>query len=281
MKPFKINRGKSFRLSLLEDESHTKIKTIRFTGLEAVVTAACAVVATVLIIYCLIAFTPLRVTIPGYPSGPAKKLAVENAIKIDSLESIIARWNIYSENLSRVLTGQAAANFDSLVRNTSRSYLSIKDEQELRIQDSLLTQSVRKSERFGLGPDAHRTLPVEGMHFFTPVKGAVAGKFNAISHPYVEITTAAGAIVSSVLDGAVIFSGWDDTTGYTIIIQHEGNIASIYSGCSQALKDIGDRVHAGTPVGMTGNGPGQGTSTLRFELWHNGEALDAARYISF
>lgn len=281
MKPFKINKGKSFRLSLLDDESHNKIRTLRFTRLEAIVAVTCAVVASVLLIYCLVAFTPLRTTIPGYPSGPAKKLAVENAIKIDSLESMITRWNLYAENLSRVLTGEATVNFDSLVRGASRKYLSEKSEEELRIQDSLLRQSVRMSERFGVGSDASRALPVEGMHFFTPVKGVIATGFNAVSHPAVDISAPSGTIVGSVLDGAVVFTQWDASRGYTIVIQHSDNIVSITSGCSQLLKQKGDMVRAGTPVGMTGNIQGSGTDSIRFELWHNGEPLDAARYISF
>ena len=83
---------------------------------------------SVLLIYCLIAFTPLRNTIPGYPDVQVKKVALANAIKIDSLESVITKWNLYAENLSRVLAGEATVNFDSIVRRSALQYLSSKSE---------------------------------------------------------------------------------------------------------------------------------------------------------
>ena len=84
--------NKFYRLTLLEDSSHKKIRTIRFSKAGFIVTAVTATVIMMVLIFCLIAFTPIRTAIPGYPDGRTKKQAVENAIKIDSLENIIARW---------------------------------------------------------------------------------------------------------------------------------------------------------------------------------------------
>ena len=67
-------------------------------------------------LYALIALTPLRTTIPGYPDAHFRRVAVENAIKIDSLESAITRWKLYSENLSRVLSGDKTLDLDSLLQ---------------------------------------------------------------------------------------------------------------------------------------------------------------------
>ena len=168
-----------------------------------------------------------------------------------------------------------------LDRHISINGLHRKGEEVLREQDSLLRQSVRRSERFGISGGASRTLPVEGMHFFTPVKGAVSAGFDAATHPGIDISAPAGSVVSAVLDGSVISARWDDALGYIIIIQHENNIVSVSEGCIELLRNPGDRVGAGTPIGMTGgSGTGQ-TGRLHFELWHDGEPLDAARYISF
>ena len=67
-------------------------------------------------LYALIALTPLRTTIPGYPDAHFRREAVENAIKIDSLESAITRWKLWSENLTRVLSGDKTLNLDSLLQ---------------------------------------------------------------------------------------------------------------------------------------------------------------------
>lgn len=159
-------RQKLYRLSLLENSTHRSIKSIRFTKARAVASIAGALILLVLFIYCLIAFTPLRTAIPGYPNAHSRKTAIENAIKIDSLENAMLRWNLYATNLSRVLAGEATVDFDSLLRQARDvRYLSQKSEEELRSRDSLLRETVINEERFGVGDAGTRSLPVEGMHF--------------------------------------------------------------------------------------------------------------------
>ena len=80
----------------------------------------------------------------------------------------------------------------------------------------------------------------------------------------------------------MIYAGWDDKTGHTIQIQHEGDIISIYRHNEKLLKKSGDKVSAGTSIALVGN-TGELTSGdhLHFELWHKGEAVDPTKYINF
>ena len=112
----KNNLNKVYRVSVLEDESHRTIRTYRFTRLGFIVGIITLLVVVTGGLYALIALTPLRTTIPGYPDAHFRREAVNNAIKIDSLESAITRWKLYSENLSRVLAGDATVNLDSLLQ---------------------------------------------------------------------------------------------------------------------------------------------------------------------
>lgn len=136
--------NKMYRLTLLEDSSHKKIKSVRFTKTGIIVTLVTSLVLLVMVVYCLVAFTPLRTTIPGYPDARSKKQAIENAIKIDSLESVITRWELYSENLARVLTGEETINLDSIVRKNSTKYLKNVSQEQISRQDSLLREKVRE-----------------------------------------------------------------------------------------------------------------------------------------
>ena len=131
-----------YRLTLLEDSSHKKIKSVRFTKTGIIVAFVTSLVLLVMLVYCLVAFTPLRTTIPGYPDARSKKQAIENAIKIDSLESVITRWELYSENLARVLTGEETISLDSIVRNNSTKYLKNVSQEQISRQDSLLREKV-------------------------------------------------------------------------------------------------------------------------------------------
>lgn len=131
-----------YRLNILEDSSHKKIRTICFSKAGLTVTLITTFVIVVVMVFCMIAFTPLRTVIPGYPDAGSRKQAIENAIKIDSLESIITRWELYSENLSRVLAGEETISLDSLVKDNSTKYLKKVSSEVVAKQDSLLRHQV-------------------------------------------------------------------------------------------------------------------------------------------
>ena len=101
-------------------------------------------------------------------------------------------------------------------------------------------------------------------------------------HPYIDITAPEGAVVKSILDGTVIYSGWSEDAGHTIQIQHTDDIVSIYKHNEKLLKKTGEKVKAGTPIALVGNTGDVSTGThLHFELWHKGEAVDPLKYIKF
>lgn len=111
----KNNLNKVYRISVVEDETHRMVRTYRFSRLGFILTVVTVFVVVLGGLYALIALTPLRTTIPGYPDAHFRRVAVENAIKIDSLESALTRWKLYSGNLSRVLAGDTTINIDSLL----------------------------------------------------------------------------------------------------------------------------------------------------------------------
>jgi len=98
----------------------------------------------------------------------------------------------------------------------------------------------------------------------------------------VDITAPANSVVMAALDGTVIYAGWSDEAGYSLAIQHDNDLVSLYKHNQRLLRASGDRVTAGTPVAIVGN---TGTLTtgehLHFELWYKGEAVDPAKYIGF
>lgn len=273
---------KNFRLTLVDDDTHDKVWSKKFTRIGALVTAVTVIVITIATIFCVIAFTPIRTLIPGYPDARSKHDAIKNAITIDSLENVLTKWELYSENLRRVVDGQEPLKIDSLMEVRKNPAAEAGDSRELAEKDSLLRKEVADEDRFDIKPGSARTLPIEGMHFFTPLKGVVSQGYDKALHPYIDITAPGNSVVMSVLDGTVISAGWNDTEGYTIRIQHEGDIISVYKHNQKLLKETGDKVTAGTPIAVLG---GTGSTSdgdhLHFELWHKGEAVDPTKYISF
>lgn len=273
---------KNFRLTLVDDDTHDKVWSKKFTRIGALVTAVTVIVVTIATIFCVIAFTPIRTLIPGYPDARSKHDAIKNAITIDSLENVLTKWELYSENLRRVVDGQEPLKIDSLMEVRKNPAAEAGDSRELAEKDSLLRKEVADEDRFDIKPGSARTLPIEGMHFFTPLKGVVSQGYDKALHPYIDITAPGNSVVMSVIDGTVISAGWNDTEGYTIRIQHEGDIISVYKHNQKLLKETGDKVTAGTPIAVLGGtGSTSNGDHLHFELWHKGEAVDPTKYISF
>lgn len=278
------NREKitNFRLSLIDDETHKPILVTRFSRTNFLVAAISAVVIFCLVIYIIIAYTPVRTLIPGYPDAHAKRAAIQNAIRVDSLETLVSRWELYSENMRRILDGEEPVRLDSLIMKMAEEGRTGLSEKQIRKQDSILRMNVTREEQFQLSLAEGRNLHIEGMHFFCPLKGVISQGYDPSIHPFVDITAPANSMVYATLDGTVISSGWTDDAGYTIQIQHINDIISIYKHNQKLLKKVGDKVTAGEPIAIVGNTGALTTGDhLHFELWYKGEAVDPTKYINF
>ena len=277
----KDHKVRNFRIAVINDNTHEQFLTLHFTRSGLLVAVISILVCFSAIIFCLIAFTPIRSFIPGYPDERSKRAAIQNAIRIDSLENVIFKWELYSENLRRAVEGREPIKIDSLI-NAKKAERAVSEASSLQSKDSLMREQVKEEEQFEISSRQKRDLPIEGLHFFTPVKGVISQSYDPDFHPYIDITAPSGTVVKAILDGTVISAQWNQETGNSIQIQHAGDIISIYRHNEKLLKKTGDKVSAGTPIALLGN---TGTETtgahLHFELWHNGETVDPTLYINF
>ncbi len=280
------NKDKKVRryvLTLVEDRTHKPLNSVKFTKPGAVLVVVNILVVLCALIYVFVAYTPLRTFIPGYPDAQTKRAAIQNAIRIDSLEKVICRWELYSENLRRVVEGDETVDVAGILTGTATSSLPpASDEEPDGISDAEFRDAVVSEEQFDLSSGQKRELPIEGIHFFSPLKGVVSKPYDKYVHPYVDLTAPENSLVMAPLDGTVIFTGWNDDAGYVIQIQHSDNIVSICQHTGKLLKKTGDKVTAGTPVALVGSAGNLALGDhLRFELWYRGESVDPAKYINF
>ena len=270
------------RVTVGDDTTHEELFHFKTTkgNFRLVVTAI--VLAIIAGTYCLTAYTPVRRTIPGYPSNETRRKAMENLIKIDSLENVIGMWSYQMTNIQRIVSGKSPIPIDSLAVTPSSSDESIRG--LYAENDSLLREEVRRQEQFNISLPENSTISqIEGLHFFTPVKGIITEPYDkAGGHPYVDIAAETGTMVYAVLSGTVISALWNDEVGYVLEIQHDNDIISIYKHNDRLLKKVGETVKAGTPVAQVGNTGTLSTgSHLHFELWHKGTPIDPTLYINF
>lgn len=230
--------------------------------------------------FAIIAYTPLSGLIPGYPTAQVRDQQVRTALLIDSLERSIQRWELYTENLHRITLGEAPLQIDTLIRHMEDGDAA-SGADDLSAVDSVLRATVDMAEKFEISDHNKRNLEIEGLHFYKPLTGYVLEAYSAV-HPYVLITAREGSRVTSVLDGSVIFTSWSEKDLWTIVVQHESGIISIYKNNQKLLKNANDRVGAGTSIALLGGSEATHTESpaLHFELWQNGVSIDPAAYIN-
>lgn len=232
--------------------------------------------------FVVVAFTPLRNLIPGYPSEQDIRQQAETAMQLDSLERSVYRWEIYSENLRRVVEGKRPIQIDSLIRQANIEFEE-KSKIDLNAADSSLRSFVQEEEKFEISDQNKQLSQIEGIHFFKPLSGTVSRHYETAQHPYIDITAPEGSVVNAVLDGSVLYTSWNESDNWTIVIQHKNGIISIYKHNSKLLKSVADAVSAGTPIGLLGASANVANldSHLHFELWQDGNPMDPASYIAF
>lgn len=269
-----------FRLHIYRDETYEEILNIRFTQLNAILIVVTVTLVFLLIIVSIIAFTPVRELIPGYPDQQTVRNIRLNNIRLDSLEAELNKRDVYFENIRLIISGEKPPEYDYVSDTSVRVNPELTTRSSL--EDSLLKNMIKNSDQYSLSFIENNNLTSSAL-FFPPVKGIVTNSFNSkLNHYGTDIVAATNEVVKSTLAGTVTLASWTLETGYIIQIQHENNLISVYKHNAELLKHMGDRVKAGEPIAIIGNSGELTTGPhLHFELWYNGTPLNPEEYITF
>jgi murein DD-endopeptidase MepM/ murein hydrolase activator NlpD len=280
----KRNWTEKLRLTLSREETFEEIWNIRITRAGFLAALFSFILGIIIAVSLLIAFTDLRELIPGYPDVTVREDIVRNAILLDSLEHEIKLRDLYLNNIQKIINGETPDNFTSDA-DTLKSQDRIEFSRS--VEDSILRQQIESEEAFDLSVTRdyrERQVDFYRMAFYPPVKGLISAHFDpARSHFATDIVGVPGGVVHSTLDGTVIFTGWTLETGYVIAVQHSNNLVSIYKHNSRLLRSVGAVVRAGEDIALMGT-TGELYTTgphLHFELWYNGQPIDAEKFILF
>jgi murein DD-endopeptidase MepM/ murein hydrolase activator NlpD len=280
----KRNWRDKYRFSVINDTSFEEVWKIKLTQYNAFILIAGLILFIVVSTTLLISFTNLKEFIPGYPDVTMRRNILLSAIRLDSLTDELALRDKYFANLNAIISGKKPSEFYAK-QDSSKNYKSIKF--KTSSQDSALRAKIENDEKYNLTirPSAPETVvSLASLHFFAPVKGIISGKYDVhTKHFGTDIVTRPRALVSSVLDGTVIFTGWTMETGFVIEVQHPNNIVSVYKHNASLLKETGDLVRAGEAISIVGDSGELYTSGphLHFEIWYKGSPLDPEKHILF
>ncbi len=270
-----------YRLIIYNDSSIQTVWSIKLTPIKVLTLGSIGAVLLILLTTVIIAYTPLRENIPGYPSAKVRQQIIYNYVLVDSLENEIKNRDSYFEKIKTLFQGDIPLDEASTPESGLKAYdVKFKSSNaDSMFHDKLLEEKLN----LAISSNSKKLPSIANIHFFTPLRGLITNKFNPKSeHLAVDIVGSLNSRISSVLDGTVIFASWTMDTGYSMYIQHENNIISAYKHNAELLKEVGDKVKAGDVIAIMGNSGELTTGPhLHFELWHNGTALDPETYIDF
>jgi len=290
-KKWLIKLKNKYRLVIMNDETFEEKINFKLSRLNVFVALGSISILLVFLTTYIIAFTPLREYIPGYTNVQLIKKSYENSLKIDSLIKEVENRDIYLNNLKLIFQGvpivDPKTNYpkDSLKKYDNVIFSKSKEDSILRRQiESMDKYELTSSDLNIDNSDNIQTAhSISNFIYFAPLKGIVINGFDVSKQHYgVDIAGKKNDVIKSTLNGTVIFSNWTLETGYTIGIQHQHNLISIYKHNSELLKKTGDYVRAGEPIAFIGNSGELTTGHhLHFELWYNGIPVNPRDYISF
>ncbi len=244
------------------------------------------IILLIIITTYIIAFTPLREYIPGYGSNNSDRNIRELMIKADSLEEDLKNKDLYLYNLKNIMEGKEIVDkLPEKPDSTSAKYDNLDFSKSK--EDSMLRMEIEKQDQYNIAVNDNSTgasvSSISGFFFFTPLKGIITNNYDPPNDHYgIDIVAAKNEAIKSTLDGTVIFAGWTLKTGYTIAIQHQSNLISVYKHNSVLLKKEGDYIKAGEVIAIIGETGELSTGPhLHFELWYDGKAVNPRDYMVF
>lgn len=283
-----INRlRKKYRLVVYNNDTYEEKIHFKLTLMNIFSIVVFSSVLLIVLVTYLIAFTPLREYIPGYTDVSLNRRVYEMERRADSLELVFAQKDLYINNLKKIIMGDdfETDSINSLLTKSSNTNFSNITDKKSK-NDSLFRLEYENETRNNLFKNellGETSSDFSMITFYTPMEGIVTNHFNrAEKHYGTDIVADKSSIIKSTANGTVIYSDWTVDNGYTIGIQHNGNLLSIYKHNAVLLKEEGDFVNAGDAIAIYGNSGSMTTGPhLHFELWHNGTPLNPEDFISF
>lgn len=271
-----------YRLIIYNDNTFEEVLYFRLSRFNVALLVVVGSFLIVLITTFIIAYTPLREYIPGYPDAEAIQKAKLNEMFIDSIKQKIELNEKYLNNIKHLLRYNEPLPLE--VKQSTDTTINYKNlNLSASREDSLFRKKVEQEEKYSITFDKNIESLFVQYHYFTPTKGVIINKFNKPhQHFGIDIATKAKERVFSILDGHVIYAGYTSESGYMIIIQHKEQLLSVYKHLDQIFTEVSQKVSAGEIIGIVGNTGELSTGPhLHFELWHKGQPINPEYYMNF
>lgn len=221
---------------------------------------------------------------PRHAQIEMNKQLVQLKDQFDSLSVEVDRKDQFILNFQRVLSGDTSEFKDpaEIMNAETRQSTKYEDEKD-EPTDSTFRKEFEKSDLSLVSLTSVKYRELQETFFFSPISGFISDRYDMKRGHYgVDVVAKTNEAVKNVADGSIIFASWTQDAGYVIMIQHRGNLISVYKHNAELLKKVGTFVNAGEIISIVGNS-GEMTDGphLHFELWYNGNPLNPEDFVTF
>ncbi len=273
-----------YRMVIMNDETLEERISLKLSRMNVYIAFSSVLVLMLLLIMCLIIFTPLKEYIPGYGDLEFRENLEVIRSETDSLSVLVNQQDAYINSIRKIMnTDFEKDSIEQLTTDEKVDYSNI-DIDKTSEKDSLLRAEVEEQLRYSLGDVANIAgADTSQTYYFPPITGYVTSEFEPEKDHYgVDIVAPANTPIKAVLPGTVIISNWTLDTGYVIGIQHSNNVLSFYKHNSVLLKKVGNFVKEGDVIAVIGSSGELSTGPhLHFELWQDKSPVNPKDYIAF
>lgn len=230
----------------------------------------------------LMSYTSILDMLPGYRTDAEKREAHlrESIMRLDIMERNMSEILAYNEAVATIMGGSTPTVHSTVLTDTIRYDKS----RILPTRADTLLRAALESTTGEYSLSNTKPLKAEAAMFSSPMRGTITRNFDAPESSYdVAIMSIDGDdSVMAVENGTVIGTVEHGQGIGSVTIQHGGGYISVYKQLGEILVRKGQTVQSGAVIGRlnTPEAEEQNT-TLEFELWRDGTAVDPERYILF
>ena len=138
---FREAMQRKHRLVVMDGDSFKAKRSFELTGTNVFVTVGLGAIVLVALTTVLIAFTPLRVIVPGYVNPEMVEQTYRNARTIDSLERVLSDQERMITDMQTLISGKALSAADAVPAATADAGPVVYRRSKA---DSLLRQEVEQ-----------------------------------------------------------------------------------------------------------------------------------------
>lgn len=256
-----------FRLTVLNESTFEERFSYSLTPMNVIVMFGGLLFVFGLIIYLLVAFTPLKVyLVPGYVDVEYREQAREARIAADSLNKVLAQNQAYFQNVKTIISGGVVNQKVDTTKLVTRKL-------EWTKEDSLFDLEMKSKK-------PRKNFQVSETEFTMPVVGKVVDRNNyKNAHMGMDYAAAKGTPVMTIAEGRVISVLPLPSGTYQVMVQHADGWLSIYANLQMVMVNQGQAVGSQGVLGQVGLGWEKELGAhLHLEIWKSGLPVNPTIY---